>query len=1053
MNYIDNIDVDEISKNIITDYQPRIVKFAYGKWSEISFFNRIVEAIDYYFGINSFESCQFLTDNEFVAKNTVVRYFKHPGYWADMQKLNTDFTIYTISIIDLLKYAKSIAFKYELGPYNKMYIKSKVTKYTDDGNPITVPAKIGLDVNTPEFKEFAKYINDKTNNKYDIQTLVFVYSTLLSDEELSAFSPATAAAMKKQAKTRKKEILAKSKELAKLKKLNKNKPKGENTKGSKVINDTPVQTPAKQPDNIDKSNAIEMLNTMSDNLHQNDEHSVDKSQCSVQLNEYTEVISRDENHNPAAHPKDLYIEMQNAISTKNSPICQGCPAVGCSNVLFNVDIPKNATNENIEILVIGDKPNSYDINSGVPFMGPGHKLLRVELNKLNVNIAYTNMILCDVTGEAKQELDSCINILHYTIKKLNPKYIIVSGNTALKSLCKNTIRTSTASNSMFKLFEFVLSDVTQPVFVTYGDKELTQERFQDNFKDSIKFIKESIFEDKMNAGIIRGHIVDDSSKAINMFEKIYDWNAVIEILRNGYKLGLVQTMYNQFEYSNAIMIAQFKRDDEVLVFDVTEIPYIYYYCNKQIDVDKRIGIEPIESPEFIEERSVSMKEVIYNPYGIIDHKQKPRFFESDIPTEDKFTTQCKLLMINDENIDFEQVIDVSPVVAYIDIEVYADEGFPKPEYAKKEINAVAYNISTSNMVKIIILSSEDIPKRLDIIDEKLKEAGLFGKIEYEIFVANTEHELLRVLDSFIFEDKPEIQTAWNAQFDFNYIMNRSRLMGYDDITLSPYGIRGYNSSKTSLYQPLGSIVLDLQDMYKASQRRAPRSMKLGYISQIELGITKIEFDGDLCELYDNDKHLYMAYNIFDVILIKMIDAKTQLMVQSVVLRAFQGSSFSGMDGTIMPFTTLSIRKARQDNVYIRSALHFAKKDGQYEGAMSITRRQGVFPLVTDFDQSLPGDQIISIKRNNNIFETSIGEYKFIEGDETLTKFNDEICYKPVKGKLIHKRKDPIYKITTTSGNSIKVTGGHSVIVFRDGKEIECKVIDIMKTDKLIKVVK
>lgn len=42
-----------------------------------------------------------------------------------------------------------------------------------------------------------------------------------------------------------------------------------------------------------------------------------------------------------------------------------------------------------------------------------------------------------------------------------------------------------------------------------------------------------------------------------------------------------------------------------------------------------------------------------------------------------------------------------------------------------------------------------------------------------------------------------------------------------------------------------------------------------------------------------------------------------------------------------------------------------------------------------------------------------------------------------------------FKITSSSGKSVEVTGDHSCMVFRDGKVIEIKAKDIVKTDKLV----
>ena len=113
-------------------------------------------------------------------------------------------------------------------------------------------------------------------------------------------------------------------------------------------------------------------------------------------------------------------------------------------------------------------------------------------------------------------------------------------------------------------------------------------------------------------------------------------------------------------------------------------------------------------------------------------------------------------------------------------------------------------------------------------------------------------------------------------------------------------------------------------------------------------------------------------------------------------------------------------------------------------------------MIIDLDQSLTGDQLILIKRRGEIKEIPISEYQFQEGDETLTlDRNNKVVWKPVKGKVKHKRKYRILKIQTKSGAIIKVTENHSVFVYNDKtNRVELKNAgDIKPGDKLVLVKK
>ena len=51
----------------------------------------------------------------------------------------------------------------------------------------------------------------------------------------------------------------------------------------------------------------------------------------------------------------------------------------------------------------------------------------------------------------------------------------------------------------------------------------------------------------------------------------------------------------------------------------------------------------------------------------------------------------------------------------------------------------------------------------------------------------------------------------------------------------------------------------------------------------------------------------------------------------------------------------------------------------------------------------------------------------------------------------HKVRKPKWRLKTATGKEIFVTNDHSMIVFRDGKKLEVKPYEILKTDKILVV--
>lgn len=62
-----------------------------------------------------------------------------------------------------------------------------------------------------------------------------------------------------------------------------------------------------------------------------------------------------------------------------------------------------------------------------------------------------------------------------------------------------------------------------------------------------------------------------------------------------------------------------------------------------------------------------------------------------------------------------------------------------------------------------------------------------------------------------------------------------------------------------------------------------------------------------------------------------------------------------------------------------------------------------------------------------------------------------LYYADVRRVIRHTVKKKKWRIRTSSGKSIIVTDDHSIIVYRDGKKIQCKPSEILLTDKVVVV--
>lgn len=120
--------------------------------------------------------------------------------------------------------------------------------------------------------------------------------------------------------------------------------------------------------------------------------------------------------------------------------------------------------------------------------------------------------------------------------------------------------------------------------------------------------------------------------------------------------------------------------------------------------------------------------------------------------------------------------------------------------------------------------------------------------------------------------------------------------------------------------------------------------------------------------------------------------------------------------------------------------------------------------------SITGDSKIYIDDKQQTIESAFIDFKY-ENNDIVLKLNGnqelvpvknhttktyidhdyKTTDKPIKYIMRHKVTKPQYMITTESGNVIKLTGDHSIMVIRDNELISIKTCDIKDTDKIITI--
>jgi DNA polymerase elongation subunit (family B) len=209
-------------------------------------------------------------------------------------------------------------------------------------------------------------------------------------------------------------------------------------------------------------------------------------------------------------------------------------------------------------------------------------------------------------------------------------------------------------------------------------------------------------------------------------------------------------------------------------------------------------------------------------------------------------------------------------VLTFDIEVEMITGLPNTKDAKNEITAIAAHDGATKLYDVFVLDKERKVKN------KAKNFNKDGR-EVTLHIFDNERNLLQAFLNYYEEVNPTILTGWNIDFfDIPYLYNRLKNVCGEGHAkrLSPIG-QAFWSPYREKFSFGGVSILDYINLYKTYTYTLEASYTLNYIATKELGRGKIEYEGSLDDLFENDLEKFIEYNIVDVDLVVSMDEKLQ----------------------------------------------------------------------------------------------------------------------------------------------------------------------------------
>ncbi|WP_135851603.1 DNA polymerase domain-containing protein [Halorussus salinus] len=221
-------------------------------------------------------------------------------------------------------------------------------------------------------------------------------------------------------------------------------------------------------------------------------------------------------------------------------------------------------------------------------------------------------------------------------------------------------------------------------------------------------------------------------------------------------------------------------------------------------------------------------------------------------------------------------VEADPRVHYFDIEVDDRSGFPE-EGEEPIICLTTFDSYDDQYIAWLA----DAPDGDAEAPDDLPGYDPIEEIDLEVRTFGDEREMLEEYLDYINRKDVDILTGWNADdFDAPYLIDRlDELDGPHEYDLDSDRLSRVNEVWDSDWggpTVKGRVVFDLLYGYKRTQFSELESYRLDAVGEVELGVGKERYAGDIGDLWENDPERLLEYNVRDVELCVQLDRKQDI---------------------------------------------------------------------------------------------------------------------------------------------------------------------------------
>jgi len=373
-----------------------------------------------------------------------------------------------------------------------------------------------------------------------------------------------------------------------------------------------------------------------------------------------------------------------------------------------------------------------------------------------------------------------------------------------------------------------------------------------------------------------------------------------------------------------------------------------------------------------------------------------------------------------DDVDEVEPIEVqaSPRVNYFDIEVDDRSGFPE-DGEEKIVCLTSFDSYRDEYVAWLY----DAPDGDGEAPETLDGYEPIEAVDVEVRTFDDERAMLAAFLDYIEETDPDVLTGWNFEdFDAPYLVDRlDVLAGAHEYDLDSDRLSRVNEVWDSDWggpTVKGRVVFDLLYAYKRTQRSELDSYRLDAVGEVELGVGKERYPGDIGDLWEDDPERLLEYNLRDVELCVELDRK-----QDIVSFWEEVASFVGckLEDATTPGDAVDVYVLQKAHGEFALPSKGKQESEDFEGGAVFEPITGVKENVTVLDLKCFSEdtEVLTPTGSRNITDVEVGDDVYTLNPETF-----ECEVKPVVDTQSYSNKYGELHHLDGNTHDLKVTENH-----------------------------